>query len=156
MKQIIATSIVTLITLFSQTTLAQVSVKDPWVRPTVAQQKVTGAFMQLTASQDMKLISVSTPIASSAEIHMMEMDKDVMRMRELNDLDLPNGKTIELKPGSYHIMLMGLKRAIKEGEVVNLTLHLEGKDKKQQTLEVKAIAKAVNNKATDTHAAHKM
>lgn len=159
MKQIIGTSIVSLACLFSQPILAQVSpvtAKDPWVRPTVTQQKATGAFMQLTANQDMKLISISTPLASSVEIHMMEMDKDVMKMREIKSLDLPSGKTIELKPGSYHIMMMGLKRAIKEGEIVNLTLKFESKDKKQQTLEVKATAKNINNNAADAHGAHKM
>lgn len=163
MKKIIAIglsiSLLIATSFISQQTLAQVTsvtVKDPWVRPTVAQQKVTGAFMQLTASQDMKLISVSTSVASSVEIHTMEMDKDVMKMREIKSLDLPSGKTIELKPGSYHIMMMGLKRAIKEGEIVNVTLHLEDKDKKQQTLEVKALAKSINNNTSAPHSAHKM
>lgn len=104
----------------------------------------------------MKLISISTPVASSVEIHTMEMDNDVMKMREIKSLDLPRGKTIELKPGSYHIMMMGLKRAIKEGEIINLSLHFEGKDKKQQTLEVQAKAKNMNNNAVEGHGMHKM
>lgn len=156
MKQIIIASLFALASCVSQSSFAQVNAKDPWVRPTVPQQKVTGAFMQLTASQDMKLISISSPVASRVEIHTMEMDKDVMRMREIKSLDLPNGKTVELKPGSYHIMLMGLKNAIKEGDTVTLTLLLEGKDKKQQTLEVKAMAKNMSNNTADAHSAHKM
>lgn len=156
MKQMIIASLFALASCVSQSTFAQVNAKDPWVRPTVAQQKVTGAFMQLTANQDMKLISVSSPIASNVEIHTMEMDKDVMRMREIKSLDLPNGKTVELKPGSYHIMLMGLKNAIKEGETVTLTLYLESKDKKQHTLEVKALAKNMSKNTADAHGAHKM
>lgn len=126
---------------------SQVAVKDPWVRATVAQQKATGAFMQLTATQDVKLISATSPAAKMVEIHTMEMDKDVMKMRQVMSLDLPAGKTVELKPGSYHVMLMGLNAQVKEGDVVPLTLTVEGKDKKTQTIEVKAVGKAMNNSA---------
>ena len=124
---------------------AQVPVKEPWVRATVAQQKATGAFMQLTAAQDVKLVSGSSPVAGVVEIHEMAMDNNVMRMRALaSGLPLPAGKTVDLKPGGYHVMLMDLKGPIKEGEAVPLTLVIEGKDGKKQTLEVKATARPLN------------
>nr|WP_314860942.1 copper chaperone PCu(A)C [uncultured Undibacterium sp.] len=125
------------------TAFAQVTVKDPWVRTTVPQQKATGAFMQLTATQDMKIISASSPAAKNVEIHTMEMDKDVMKMRQIMSLDLPAGKAVELKPGSYHVMLLGLTAQVKEGDVIPLSLVIEGKDKKTQTIEVKAVGKAM-------------
>ena len=53
--------------------LAQTTVKDAWVRGTVAQQKATGAFMQITSAQGGKLVSVQTPVAGVAEIHEMKM-----------------------------------------------------------------------------------
>ena len=150
MKHIITPLFAALSFTISAAAFSQVVVKDPWVRATVVQQKATGAFMQLTATQDVKLISATSPAAKMVEIHTMEMDKDVMKMRQVMSLDLPAGKTVELKPGSYHVMLMGLNAQVKEGDVVPLSLTVEGKDKKTQTIEVKAIGKAMN--AT----AHKM
>ena len=102
--------------------LAQVAVSDPWVRGTVAGQKATGAFMQLTAAQDARLVSASSPIAGIVEVHEMAMEKDVMKMRKLaNGLALPAGKAVELKPGGFHVMLMDLKQQIKAGDAVPMT-----------------------------------
>lgn len=147
MKHLISPLFVAISLSFSAASFSQVAVKDPWVRATVVQQKATGAFMQLTATQDMKLISVTSPAAKMVEIHMMEMDKDIMKMRQIMGLDLPAGKLVELKPGSYHVMLMGLTTQVKEGDIVPLTLTFEGKgegkDKKTQTIEVKAVGKTM-------------
>ncbi|MBC3872111.1 copper chaperone PCu(A)C [Undibacterium flavidum] len=147
MKQIITQFFAALSLTISAVAFSQVTVKDPWVRTTVPQQKATGAFMQLTATQDVKIISASSPAAKNVEIHTMEMDKDVMKMRQIMSLDLPAGKTIELKPGSYHVMLLGLTAQVKEGDLIPLTLVVEDKDKKTQTIEVKALGKAINTSA---------
>ena len=121
---------------------AQVTVKDPWVRATVSKQMATGAFMQITSAQDARLVEVKSPVAGIIEIHEMAMDKDVMKMRALpNGLDLPAGKTVELKSGGYHVMLMDLKQQMKEGDSVPMTLVVEGKDKKRSTIELKAPVK---------------
>ncbi len=122
---------------------AQVSVKDAWVRATVAQQKSTGAFMQLSSAKPVRLVSVSSPVAGVAEVHEMKMEGGVMKMRAVEALDLPAGQTVELKPGSYHLMLMALKSPIKEGEAVPLSLVFEGADKKRETVEVKASARGM-------------
>jgi copper(I)-binding protein len=123
--------------------LAQVTVKDAWVRGTVAQQKATGAFMTITSAQDAKLISVSSKAAKSVELHTMEMENNVMKMRQIDSVNLTAGKAVELKPGGMHIMLMGLNEQAKDGDVINFTLVVEGKDKKQQSIEVKATVKAL-------------
>ena len=124
---------------------AQVTVGQPWVRATVPQQKATGAFMQLTAAQDVRLVAAQSPVAGTVEIHEMAMDGQVMKMRELKGgLPLPAGKAVELKPGGYHIMLMDLKAQVKEGETVPLTLVVEGKDGQRQNLDVKAPARPLN------------
>ena len=127
----------------SASALAQssVEIKDPWVRATVAQQKATGAFMQLTAKADSKLVEVKSPVAGVVEIHEMAMDNNVMKMRQIPGLALPAGKAVELKPGGYHVMLLDLKAQVKEGDVVPVTLVFEGKDGKRETVEVKAPAK---------------
>ncbi len=118
-----------------------VDVKDAWVRASVQGQKATGAFMQLTAKADSKLVEVKSPVAGVVEIHEMAMDNNVMKMRQIPGLALPAGKAVELKPGGYHVMLLDLKAQVKEGDVVPVTLVFEGKDGKRETVEVKAPAK---------------
>ena len=135
-----------------------VEIKDPWVRATVAQQKATGAFMQLTAKADSKLVEAKSPVAGVVEIHEMAMDNNVMKMRQIPGLALPAGKAVELKPGGYHVMLMDLKAQVKEGDVVPVTLVFEGKDGKRESVEVKAPAKPLANMpgmANKPAAAHK-
>ena len=106
----------------AQTDTANVDVKDAWVRSTVPGQMGTGAFMKITAKTGMKLVGVSSPVAGLGEVHEMKMDKDIMRMRAVPALDLPAGKTIELKPGGYHVMLMDLKQPLLKDSKVPLTL----------------------------------
>jgi copper(I)-binding protein len=106
---------------------AQVEVADAWVRATVPGQTTTGAFMELVAASDARLVGVSSPVAKVAEIHEMKMDRGVMTMRALARLDLPAGKPVALTPGGYHMMLMGLAKPLKEGETVPITLVVEDK-----------------------------
>ena len=101
---------------------AQVKVEDGWARATVQGQKATGAFMKITAPQTTRLVSVVTPVAGVAEIHEMKMDNGVMRMRALPGLDLPANKSVELKPGGYHLMLLDLKAPLMKDSSVALTL----------------------------------
>ena len=102
-----------------------VTISDSWVRPTVVGQKATGAFMKITAKENSKLLSVSSPAAGIAEIHEMKMEKDIMKMVAIPSLDLPAGKAVELKPGSFHVMLMDLKSPIEKGAKLPLTLKFQ-------------------------------
>lgn len=120
---------------------AQVQVADPWVRATVAPQQATGAFMQLTSARPAKVVAASSPLAAVAEIHEMKMDGGVMRMRAVEALALPAGQAVALKPGGYHVMLMGLKAPIPAGERVPLTLTVEGEDGRRSVVEVSAVAR---------------
>jgi len=112
-----------------------VKVESAWARATVQGQKATGAFMKLTAPQATRLVSVSTPVAGVAEIHEMKMDGGVMKMRAMPALDLPANQAVELKPGSYHLMLMDLKAPLMKDSSVALTLvfkDAKGTETKQQ------------------------
>ena len=114
---------------------AQVKVDNAWARATVQGQKATGAFMKLTAPQATQLVAVSTPVAGVAEIHEMKMDGGVMKMRAVPALDLPANQSVELKPGSYHLMLMDLKAPLAKDASVALTLTFKdakGVQSKQQ------------------------
>ncbi|MFM8756644.1 MAG: copper chaperone PCu(A)C [Limnohabitans sp.] len=127
--------------LVSTNVQAQIIIKDAWVRATVAQQKATGAFMQLQSAQDAKLVAAQSPVAGVVEVHEMAMDGGVMKMRAVPSLALPAGKAVELKPGGYHIMLMDLKAQVKDGDTVPVTLVVEGQDGKRQTHELQAVAR---------------
>ena len=120
---------------------AQVTVDKPWVRTTVAQQTTTGAFMTITSAQGGKLVSATSPVAASVEVHEMKMDGNVMKMRPVEALSLPAGKPVELKAGAYHMMLMGLKAPVKSGDVVPIKLIVEDAKGRRQTVDVKATAK---------------
>lgn len=109
----------------AQAQSAAVSVQDPWVRGTVAQQKASGAFMTITSPVAGRLVSASSPVAGVTEIHEMTMDGQVMRMRAVDGLDLPAGRAVQLKPGGYHVMLMELRQPLKAGETVPITLVIE-------------------------------
>lgn len=100
-----------------------VAVRDAWVRSAVPGQSATGAFMKITASENTRLVRVSSPVAGITEIHSMKMDGDVMTMRAVPaGLELPAGQLVELKAGGYHLMLMDLTVALPKASTVALTL----------------------------------
>jgi copper(I)-binding protein len=135
---------------------AQVTVKDPWIRATVPAAKASGAFMQLQSAQDARLVEVRTPVAD-AELHQMQMQGDRMQMSHVESIELPAGKPVALVSGGYHVMLMQLKRQLKEGETVPLTLVVENKkDKKRSNVEVQVPVKPLSYSpaAADAHAHH--
>ena len=123
---------------------AQTTVKDAWVRGTVAQQKATGMFAQITSVSGGRLVSAASPVAGIVEIHEMKMEGDVMKMKAITALELPAGKTVELKPGGYHVMMMDLKKELKAGETVPVTLVIESAGKPRETIEVKATVRALD------------
>ncbi|MDO8385779.1 MAG: copper chaperone PCu(A)C [Polaromonas sp.] len=114
-----------------------IDVKDAWVRTAVPGQSGTGAFMSLTAKDGAKIVGASSPVAGVVEVHEMKMENDVMRMRAIPALDLPAGKTVQLKPGGYHVMLMELKQALPKGSTVPLTLTLRDAKGQESKLELK-------------------
>jgi copper(I)-binding protein len=118
------------------------SVKDPWVRSTVARQKATSAYMEITAARAARLLEASSPVAGIVEIHEMRMEKDVMRMRAIASLDLPAGQPVPLQPGGHHIMLMDLKVQVKDGDKVPITLVFELRNGSRETAEITAIARS--------------
>ena len=131
-----------------------VEVKNAWVRATVQGQKATGAFMQITAPAASTLVSVSTPVAGVAEVHEMQMDGDVMRMRPLaKGLELPAGKAVQLKPGGYHLMLMDLKLPLQKDTTIPITLTLRDSKGVQSTqdLRVPVLSAAPTGQGAHQH-----
>ncbi len=106
--------------------LGALTITHAYARATVPGQPAGGAFLTIAnAGADDKLVAASTDVAKNAELHTMSMDGDVMRMRQVDAIALPAGKTVELKPGNFHVMLTGLKSPLKAGERFPLTLKFE-------------------------------
>ena len=129
---------------------ANISITDGWARATMPGQKVSGAYMKIQSDADARLISASSTAVPRVEVHEMKMDGDVMRMREVQAIELPKGKTVSLEPGGYHIMLMNLPKPIAAGEMIPLTLVVESGGK-QQTVDVKVEARAPNQSMQHSH-----
>ena len=128
-----------------------VNVVDPWIRATVPAQKATGAFMQLKAAKAARLLAASSPAAGRVEIHQMEMQGQTMRMHAVDGIDLPAGQAVNLASGGYHIMLLDLKRQLKEGEQVPMTLTVQGADGKRDSVNLTVPVKPLAYSAQGGH-----
>lgn len=117
--------------------IPNVEVKDAWARAVMPGQKATGAFMKITAKEGATLVGVSSPAAGVTQLHEMKLEGSIMTMRPVPALDLPAGKTVELKPGGYHVMLMDLKAPLKKDSTLPLTLTFKDAKGVQSKLEIK-------------------
>lgn len=154
MKHIIVATLLALTSQAWAQPAVTVKVEDAWVRGTVAQQKATGAFMRLTASQNARLVAAESPVAGQVEIHEMTMANDVMRMREIPAIELSAGQTTELKPGGYHVMLMDIKQPLQAGQKVPLTLVFEDAAKQRFSQKVEATVAPLGQGMPAGHGAH--
>jgi copper(I)-binding protein len=101
---------------------------NAWVRATPPNAKVAGGFVEIrNAGKSVdRLVSASSDVADRVEIHEMKMAGEVMQMRHLTEgLVISAGQSVQLKPGSYHLMLMAPKKPIAEGQKVTITLVFE-------------------------------
>jgi copper(I)-binding protein len=99
-----------------------VKVENAWARATLPRVEVGAVYLTLTAPTADRLVAASTPAAAKAEVDEMAMENGVMQMRETPGVMLPANQPVTLGPGSYHIMLIGLKAALREGQTIPLHL----------------------------------
>ncbi|STZ76686.1 copper chaperone PCu(A)C [Bergeriella denitrificans] len=135
MKKLLATLV--LAGVCGSAAAAGIHIQDQWARATVEGMKMGGAFMNIHNDNKKAdfLLGGSSPVAERVEVHTHVNDNGVMRMREVKGgVPLAAGENTELKPGGYHIMFMGLKRQLKEGETVPVTLKF--KHAKSQTVQI--------------------
>ncbi len=139
-------------------TAGDIRIEHPWARPTVPGQKAGGAFMKLTNPSGMadRLVGVRSDVATSTELHTMTMDGNVMRMREVQAIEIPAGQVVELKPGAFHVMFMGLKAPMKVGDMLPLTLKFEraGEVAVQVKVESMPSAQPAAGQGKGAHAHH--
>ncbi len=116
-----------------------IEIKDPWVRAVPPNMNMTAGYMTIvnTGTTDDYIIGVSSDISGMAEIHETIEENSIVKMRHVMKLKIPAGKTVKLQPGGYHIMFMNLKRKLKTGDKVNITIEFEKSGKKNITADVK-------------------
>jgi hypothetical protein len=125
-------------TLAHDVAIGDIQVMQPWSR--AAGANGTGAgFLTLrnTGTQPDRLVSATSPIARSVQLHTHMRDGEVMRMREVEGgIPIPPGATVALQPGGFHVMLIGLKEPLAQGSEVPLTLRFERAGEAQVMLNV--------------------
>ena len=126
--------------------LGSINIEVPWTRATPTGAKVAGGFMKITntGKEPDRLIGGSALVAGKFEVHEMAMIDNVMKMRELEKgLEIKPGQSIELRPGSFHVMFMDLKGTLKEGDKVKGTLRFE----KAGTIEVEYVVRGMGSQS---------
>lgn len=122
-------------------TAGTVEIHEPWSRASAGMARAGGAFMVLknTGNEDRAVISADSDVAEKVELHTHIKDGDVMKMRQVEKIDIPAGGTVKLQPGSYHVMLIGLHQPLMEGQVFDITLTLDNGDTATVPTHVKGV-----------------
>jgi periplasmic copper chaperone A len=132
-----------------------IEISGGWTRATAPGQDAAGVDMTITSKQAATLVGVSSPVAKTAALHAMVTEGGMMRMREVQAIELPAGKRVNLKENGYHLMLEGLKAPLKEGEIVPLTLSIkvgkQGVMKVGTTAEVGSLTAGKSAPQDDKH-----
>jgi copper(I)-binding protein len=129
-----------------------INVHQAWARTTAPGQDVGAVYLMIVSKKDTSLVSVKADIAEHAQIHSMTMDNGIMKMRELESLPIPAGKMVNLSPGGIHLMLVGLKKPLKAGEKIALTLEFKDTAGKSSSVNITA---PIQNEASE-HDHHSM
>jgi copper(I)-binding protein len=132
-------------------TLGALKIDHPWARASAGPLRTGAAFLMVeNAGEADRLIAVAGDVAERVELHSHEMEGDIMRMRPLEAVEIPAGGSAVLRPGGHHIMLIGLKQPLKEGERFPLTLTFE----KAGTITVEVAVEAVGSMGPHGSAGH--
>ncbi|MFY0665938.1 MAG: copper chaperone PCu(A)C [Natronospirillum sp.] len=104
-----------------------IQVHQPFVRLMPPMQPNTAAFMRLenASTNDRVLIGAVSDVAEAVELHTHSVVDGMMQMRQVQHIDLPAGDTVVLQPGGLHIMMIGLKAPLQDGQMVEITLQYD-------------------------------
>jgi len=123
--------------------VGSIKVDHAYIRATVPGQQVAGGFMKIEnkgiADQ---LLSASSPAAGEVQLHEMAMEGSVMKMRQVKDIPVPAGGSVELKPGGLHLMLMNIKAPLAAGESVPVKLKFAKAGEVEVKMPVNAMGQA--------------
>jgi periplasmic copper chaperone A len=128
--------------LYAGSAWSQVEISDAWIRATAPGQKTAAGYVTIrnTSAQAERLVGGSSQIAAKVETHVSIKDGEIMRMREVKGYDIPAKGTFALKPNGSHLMLVDVKRPLKEGEKVPVLLKFEKAGEVKVDFEVRPLA----------------
>jgi copper(I)-binding protein len=131
-----------------------VSVKDPYARAVPPGQPNSAVFMEISndGNDDRALLSATSGVADVVELHTHLMEEGMMKMRRVDQIDLPAGETVTLAPGGLHVMLIGLKQQLQPGDDVPLTLTLDDGSELSLTAPVRNVMPM--GQMPETHGGH--
>lgn len=116
---------------------SQIEVSAAWARPTASGQSAAAAYLTIDNGGGAdRLTRVATEIGQ-ASLHSTTMDNGIMRMRHVEAVDLPQGQSVELKPGGLHVMIMGLRQPLQAGSTFPLTLTFDTAGERNVTIDVR-------------------
>jgi len=123
----VAAAVLTLTAAAAQAQTQTVTVRDAWVREPMGGRNVTGAFaiVENSGATPRSIVAATADVSDKVELHEMKNENGMMRMSPLKKFDVPAHGTLELKPGSFHVMLFDVTRKLVAGETVRLTLTLD-------------------------------
>lgn len=123
-------------------TVGSLTIADPWSRATPKGATTGAGYMKITnkGTTSDRLISGSSDVAPTLEVHETTMENGVMKMRPITGgLEIKPGETVELKPGSFHVMFVGLKKPLTKGEHIKAALVFEKAGTVNVEYEVRAM-----------------
>jgi len=125
----------------SHSSMTGVKIENAWARATPGMAKNGGAYLTVVnagKSRD-RLVAATADVAKRVEVHTHINDNGIMRMRQVDGIDLPAGGTIQMKPGGYHVMFIGLHKPLKKGETFPVTLVFEKVGEVKTSVEVRSV-----------------
>jgi copper(I)-binding protein len=131
-----------------------IQVESAWSRATAPGQDTAMVDITVLSSKDAQLVGFSSPLCKTAEMHSMTHDNGIMKMRELQSIELPAGKRVSFGEAGLHLMLIGLKAPLKGGDRVPLTLNFKVGNNKVVKEEIKAEVKPLTESQHEMHHVH--
>jgi copper(I)-binding protein len=124
--------------------VGSIKVDQAYTRATVPGQQVAGGFMKIEnkGTSGDQLLSASSPAAGEVQLHEMAMEGNVMKMRQVKDIAVPAGGSVELKPGGLHLMFMNIKAPLTAGESVPVKLKFAKAGEVEVKMPVNAMGQA--------------
>ena len=121
--------------------VGDLEIHHPWARAGARSAKAGAAFLSVVSmsGEADRLVSASSDVAEIVELHTHMNDNGVMRMRQVEAIDIPAGEEVHLEPGGFHVMLIGLTRQLVEGESLDVELVFERAGSVQLTVPIKGI-----------------
>lgn len=134
----------------------KITIKSPWARASIGKNGAAFVTLVNAGNTDDKLIGATANISRRVELHTHKMDGNIMRMRQVENVPLPAGSTVMLKPGGHHVMFMGLTRELVEGQSFPLTLIFEKAGQMEVSVKIGKMGASGPMGGMKGHGGHKM